>query len=765
MNMTLYRTGLFYLAISFAYAGVALSQDVVSVESRAASNPIRRLPDTGQQLDYTPTFGEDSDYLVNPPSYAINGDGTVTDNVTGLMWQHVDGGEMTFDMAVIYCDSMTLGDHTDWRLPTGHELFGLVSLDRLNPALDTSSFTKTGAEYWWSGDRRVDDTTRIWVVNAGGGIGPHPMNETLSAGGSKLFHVRAVRQANAASTVQVRFQDNGDSTVTDRTTGLMWQKFQSPTMMAWEDALRYGESLSMGGYSDWRVPNIKEIQSLNDASRSNPSVDQTFFPAVVTGKYWSSTTQFNASTRAWYIDFAYGITTYELKTISLNLLCVRGGVSSEDTVSEALLPGGEFDMGDHFGFVDPSHPSDELPIHKVKVNSLYVARTETTNKQACDLLNAASATGLIDVRGDCVFLAGRSDTLLYLNGFAPYSSIGWDGTSFSVVDFRANHPVVGIMWNGAAVLCNVFSSQRGLEPCYDLTAWTCDFSKNGYRLPTEAEWEYAGRGGQYAPYLNYPWGDDQDVTKANWPGSGDPYETGSYPYTTPAGFYDGTLRLKAQFNWPGAATSYQTSNGANAFGLYDMAGNVWEFVNDWYGNNFYSVSPYDNPKGPDSGFIMPDGKPYRGMRGGNWYNGYTTTSVNDGHSRVSNRNPSYYRGPLDPNHPWYHVGFRFARTAASGPTGINDGHPDLPAKVELYQNYPNPFNASTTIALEIPIQEHVTLKVYTILGQEVVTLFDQVLTAGHHEAVLRADRIASGVYLYSIHAGNTVSTRRLVLIR
>jgi formylglycine-generating enzyme required for sulfatase activity len=67
------------------------------------------------------------------------------------------------------------------------------------------------------------------------------------------------------------------------------------------------------------------------------------------------------------------------------------------------------------------------------------------------------------------------------------------------------------------------------------------------------------------------------------------------------------------------------------------------------------------PPGPASGSLMPDGKPYRGMRGGNWYNGYSTTSVNDGHSRVSNRNPSYYRGPQDPNHPWYHVSFRVAR--------------------------------------------------------------------------------------------------------
>jgi formylglycine-generating enzyme required for sulfatase activity len=212
------------------------------------------------------------------------------------------------------------------------------------------------------------------------------------------------------------------------------------------------------------------------------------------------------------------------------------------------------------------------------------------------------------------------------------------------------------------------SARAGLQACYILKTGACDFTKNGYRLPTEAEWEYAARGGHSEPYYNYPWGDDADSKRANWPDSRDPYEgtdPSTYPWTTPVRFYDGQLHLKSDYNWPGAAQSYQTSNGANSFGLYDMAGNVWQFVNDWYGQNYYSVSPVDNPKGPDSGFIMPDGKPYRGMRGGNWYNGYVTAGINDGHSRVSNRNPSYYRGPQDPNHPWYHVGFRVARSDAA----------------------------------------------------------------------------------------------------
>ncbi len=339
---------------------------------------------------------------------------------------------------------------------------------------------------------------------------------------------------------------------------------------------------------------------------------------------------------------------------------------SSDSASEVRLPGGEFQMGDHYGFVDPSHPSDELPIHKVKVNAFHMARMVVTNEQYAQFLNDALAGGQIEVRQNVVYGVGGSDIYGYTRGYASYYSIGYDGKTFSVADFRSRHPVVGVLWCGAAAYCNWLSLRNGLQECYNLKTWACDFTRNGYRLPTEAEWEYAARGGQYSPYYNYPWGNDQDIARANWPGSKDPYEgtdPSTYPWTTPVGFYDGKLHLKSEYNWPGSAASYQTADGANAFGLYDMAGNVWQLIHDWYGNDYYSKSPSDNPKGPDAGFIMPDGKAYRGMRGGNWYNGYTTTGVNDGHSRVSNRNPSYYRGPQDPNHPWYHVGFRTARNS------------------------------------------------------------------------------------------------------
>jgi formylglycine-generating enzyme required for sulfatase activity len=728
--------------------------------------PLYRIPDTGQTTDYTTTAGEDADYTINAPSYTIVNAGTIIDNVTGLMWQRMDGGEMTIERAATFCDTLTLGGYTDWRLPTAREVFGILHHNRLNPAIDTTIFTVTTAEYWWTSESRAGDVTRVWSANAGGGIGAHPRSETLSAGGTKRFHVRAVRNVVLPVPLAVRLQDNGDGTVSDRTTGLVWQKMQPATTMSWESALVYAETLSLAGRSDWRLPNVKELQSLNDPSITKPSIRAPITLTATTGKLWSSTTQFNAVSRAWYMEYEFGIVTYDLKTLTSGVLCVRGNSTGQSmSVREVLIPAGQFDMGDHHGFVDPSHPSDELPLHTVNVDSFFMGATEMTNATSVELLNQAYADGMIEVRGNCVFLKGGADTLLYLNVFASYSSIGWNGSVFAVVDLRAQHPIVGIQWSGAAMLCNRLSIQNGLAACYDLSAWSCDMSRNGYRLPTEAEWEWAARGGHTAPYYNYPWGDDQDVTKANWPGSGDPYETGTYPLTTPVAFYDGTLKLKSSFNWPGSATSYQTTNGANSFGLFDMAGNVWEFVNDWYDNSYYSASPHDNPTGPVSGFIMPDGKPYRGMRGGNWYNGYSTTAVNDGHSRVSNRNPSYYRGPQDPSHPWYHVGFRVVRRPGGTTTGIGPVESVRPDGPVLNMNYPNPFNPSTTIGFSLPRAGAVRLEVFSCLGQRVATIIDGPMSAGLHSVVFHGDGLGSGVYFARLQTGDGACVRRMMLLR
>ena len=727
-----------------------------------------KLSDTGQTTSYTSTVGEDADYVMNPLSFKDNGDGTVTDNNTGLMWQKTDGGEMTFDRAKTYADTLTLAGYSDWRMPTSIELFSLHVFDANNPALNTTVFTKTTAEYWWSSEKQADNTANEWATNAGGGIGQHPKTETVSAGGTKYFHVRAVRSLITTIFTVAHFTDNGDGTIRDNYTGLTWQKNSSTTAMNWEAALAYAKTVTLGGKSDWRLPNIKELQSLNDVSRVKPSINKTYFPNIVTSAfYWSSTSQYKTPTIAWDFNTDYGVVTYDTKTVNKYVILVRGGLDNVSlNITDVMIPAGTFSMGDHIGFVDPKHPSDELPLHDVKIDSFYMDKTHITNQQYLTYLNAAYASGLITVKKNIVYGVGSDSIYCYTNQYASYYSIGFDGKTFSMADFRANHPVVGVRWFGCIAFCNWLSAQNGLNACYNLTTGTCDFTKNGYRLPTEAEWEYAARGGENNPYYNYPWGNntEADKTRANWPSTGDPYESTDvslYPFSTPVGFYDGTLKQKTDFNWPGSAASYQTANSTNGFGLVDMAGNVWQFVNDWYSSTYYSTSPASNPQGPATGSAMPDGKQYKGMRGGCWYNGDIVNGIDDGHSRVSNRNPSYFRGPLDPVHPWYHVGFRVVRKfdkTLSGITAIN-------ANVYQLSSFPNPCAVTATIRFSIPTNARVSLKVFSSTGQLLETITQGQLSSGNHQYNLNCNHFPAGFYNLILQVDNTLSCHKLIVIK
>jgi hypothetical protein len=132
-----------------------------------------------------------------------------------------------------------------------------------------------------------------------------------------LMSVLGVLRAEAAYLV-----DNG--TVTDTKTGLMWQQGENSTM-TWEAALSFCEGLSLGGHSDWRLPNIKELESLTDDTRYNPAIETTFFPNAHAPGYWSSTTNAEGSHGAWYVVFGHGIVSNNYKNSSYYVRCVRGG--------------------------------------------------------------------------------------------------------------------------------------------------------------------------------------------------------------------------------------------------------------------------------------------------------------------------------------------------------------------------------------------------------------------------------------------------------
>jgi len=261
-------------------------------------------------------------------------------------------------------------------------------------------------------------------------------------------------------------------------------------------------------------------------------------------------------------------------TLMLAVLALLACSGVTNAVEMVLIPGGEFEMGDHFN--EGNHT--QRPVHTVSVNSFSMSRYEITNQQYCDYLNSTLSQNLIEVRSGVVYASpGGTNPYCDTTTSSSGSGITWNGSSFGVVSGKANHPMVMVSWYGAVAYCDYYGS----------------------RLPTEAEWEYAGRGGEHSPYCRYPWGDSIDGSKANYKYSGDPYDNG----TTPIGYYNGS----------------QTPAGvdmANGYGLYDMAGNIWEWCNDWADENYYSISPYDNPQGPAS---SPFG--YRILRGGSWNDG------------------------------------------------------------------------------------------------------------------------------------------------
>lgn len=271
-------------------AGTAAGNRLTAYTMAASSQT--KLPDTSQTLDTTATFGEDADYTINAQSFTDNANGTVTDNVTGLMWQKTDNGESTWETAVANASSITTGGYTDWRLPTPGELFALLNHNNGNPAaIDTTYFPSNpagAAEYWWSSDTYGTSTSNVWCANAGGGLGGKPKTETISAGGTFRYHARYVR--GTKPTNGHNYVNNNDGTITDTDTGLMWTQVPAAAT-GWDSALSYAENLSLGGYSDWRLPNIKELQTLTDYTLTTatsttgikPSINRTMFAKTLTG--------------------------------------------------------------------------------------------------------------------------------------------------------------------------------------------------------------------------------------------------------------------------------------------------------------------------------------------------------------------------------------------------------------------------------------------------------------------------------------------------
>ena len=363
---------------------------------------------------------------------------------------------------------------------------------------------------------------------------------------------------------------------------------------------------------------------------------------------------------------------------------VSAGKSSNDNPISSLvqIPGGTFIMGDvNDTFSNPHHGNDQIPLHSVKLDGFRMGKTEIKSIWYCDFLNAEILTGAIQVV-DNSYVVKADTNITYCDVYDPESNTKslfiWDGSHFSTHDNMEDHPANTIRWEGAVAYCNWLSRENDYEEIYNLDTWEIDYTKSGIRLPTEAEWEYAARGGDN--HREYSWGSNSndDGSYANFGNTGDPYEIGDdLPNSTPVGFYNGEYHSKEDFSWPGTATGYQTSDNSNGYGLQDMSGNSFEWVNDWYSKRYYrdlyneyGKHPVPNPEGPSKDYasLMPDGIPWRSLRGGSW------DERGDRYGHLACRKSGYWRGKMDPTYPYFHFGLRIVldKNGSEPPSDVID---------------------------------------------------------------------------------------------
>jgi len=245
------------------------------------------------------------------------------------------------------------------------------------------------------------------------------------------------------------------------------------------------------------------------------------------------------------------------------------------------IPSGTFTMGQILGDFRLG-----FPMHTVIIPNVFKLGTyEVSNTQFCQMLNYALLQGELsgDYKQHINVKNSHGDSQVLLNMEADYKGnrnpIRFEKSRFMVSDEEANLPVVYVTWYGAAFYCNMLSRSEGLEETYDLNSWNSNFGK-GYRLPTEAEWEYAAR---YPDGRTFPWGDDfENMNRyANF----------------------GLNREKLT-----DITAFE--EGKSYLGLYNLIGNAEEWVNDFYAT--YPTDTLTSPTGPQEGV-------YKQKRGGSWY--------------------------------------------------------------------------------------------------------------------------------------------------
>jgi sulfatase modifying factor 1 len=523
-----------------------------------------------------------------PPSwFTDNGDGTVSDSQSGMLWQKGDNGsKLSQSGAISYCQGLTLGGKSNWRLPTDAELqtlldYGVPAPGPKVPAVFSASTTMDGL---WTASPLASDPTWEWIVAAWWG-------DNTYAGAPATMRARCVNAPTPMEAPAPRFTvDAAAGTVLDAVTKLTWQRDDAGYWDIFSAASAYCAGLALGTPSSgWRLPTVVELESLVDRAQFDPCIDLTTFPQALGWHYWTST-----STKSWYVSFNNGSSgqggpTYRVRCVRDSCPptgCDDANACTTDTCAGAcqhvnlpagatcgtgstcdgsgscvgppppagmvLIPSGTFWMGCNAAKESICYPS-ELQ-HKVTLSSYYMDLTETTVGQ----YKACVDAGVCSV---------------------PEPTPPVISTMYMTYPGLPNNPVNDVTWTQAQQYCK----WRGA----------------GFDLPTEAQWEMAARGSC-----------EKNGSTATDPACAQAMRTYPWGEATPTCDYavydDGPATTGQGCDHLGTMAVGSKPAGDSPYGLHDMAGNLSEWNRDWYGD--YSAGDQTDPLGPAG----PAGRVVRG---------------------------------------------------------------------------------------------------------------------------------------------------------
>jgi len=302
--------------------------DAKTVTSRVPDTQQGSCFNTGAKTDCPSEghalYGQDAHYHGTAPSYTDHSDGTIADNITGLLWEKVHHSKrIGYGDAKNACRNLKLGGRSDWRLPTIKELFSLADFrgsqkrrffiddvfdlqepdasvlegDRFASTHSTQMMGQTWSSTIYTGQHygRAGVEAAFFYNFLDGHIKQAP-----TRGKNGLFY----RCVSGSEWGGNDFADNKDGTVTDRAMGLTWQQSDDGQTRDWLGALQYCEGLNLAGKSDWRLPNVKELQTIVDYTKNDPALDQRYLKqSDKKAWFWSSTTHGDNISMASYVCF------------------------------------------------------------------------------------------------------------------------------------------------------------------------------------------------------------------------------------------------------------------------------------------------------------------------------------------------------------------------------------------------------------------------------------------------------------------------------